>query len=412
MTARSSAQDARVDRTATAVGSRLRAETSETLSAIGRWRIPELVLFFCLIFEGALFGLPLPFNQVAMAGILVLALSRRPQVELGKLQLVVPVLVIALFYVGMISMFAEPTEFASDWKRRLIRLALTAVLILMLSSGRIDFRSGFAGLGAGMLFNAVAFYTGLAPDNYGGYLSGFFEDKNVAGMAYSVFGVLMLAVVRRRWLRLVLLLAIVLLVWETGSRTSIAALAAGVGWIALAPKLSVVGRWILGLVIVLGVDQIAEDYSQIGVFSDREGSDLLRSRIDAASEIKVQDAGFFGSGLGEAYVAFDDEPGRVWFFHNSYWSALVEGGWPWLVLVLAVTVVFALRPFARELNMQETIAQAAAITTLICAWRLGEVLFTLQWALVIGFALYAHAFARERGVASGVEMRGEVGARW
>jgi hypothetical protein len=209
-----------------------------------------------------------------------------------------------------------------------------------------------------------------------------------------------------------LLLAIVLLVWETGSRTSIAALAAGVGWIALAPKLSVVGRWILGLVIVLGVDQIAEDYSQIGVFSDREGSDLLRSRIDAASEIKVQDAGFFGSGLGEAYVAFDDEPGRVWFFHNSYWSALVEGGWPWLVLVLAVTVVFALRPFARELNMQETIAQAAAITTLICAWRLGEVLFTLQWALVIGFALYAHAFARERGVASGVEMRGEVGARW
>lgn len=401
MSPRSAAQEARIDRTATAVGSRLRDETARTLSAIGRWRIPEFVLFFCLIFEGALFGLPLPFNQVATAGIILLAMSRRPQSDLGKLQLVVPVLVIALFYIGMISLFADPTEFASDWKRRLIRLALTAVLILALSSGRIDFRSAFAGLGAGMLFNAGAFYAGVAPDYYGGYLSGFFEDKNVAGMAYAVFGVLMLAVVRRRWLRVVLLLGIALLVWETGSRTSIAALAAGVAWISLAPKLPVFGRWILGLAIVIGISQIAEDYSQIGVFSDREGSDLLRSRIDAASEIKVEDAGFFGSGLGEAYVVFDDDPGKAWFFHNSYWSALVEGGWPWLFLVLAVTVVCALRPWARVLSYPETVAQAATVTVLICAWRLGEVLFTVHWALVIAFALYAHA--RSLSTPGGIE---------
>ena len=296
-------------------------------------------------------------------------------------------------------MFADPSEFAFDWKRRLVRLALTAVLLMVLASGRIDFRSGLAGLGVGMLFNAFAFYTGFAPDNYGGYLSGFFEDKNVAGMAYAVFGVLMLAVVERRWARVLLVLLIGVLVWETGSRTTIAALAAGVGWIVLAPKLSVLGRWLLGIAIVIGVSQVAEDYSQIGVFSDREGSDLLRSRIDAASEVKVHDAGFFGSGLGEAYVVFDDDPGKVWLFHDSYWTALVEGGWPWLLIVLGVTVVFALRPFARELSRQEIVAQAATVTTLICAWRLGEVLFTLQWALVIAIALYAHARARDRSEA-------------
>ena len=260
------------------------------------------------------------------------------------MQLLAPLLVIGLFYIGMISMFADPSEFAFDWKRRLVRLALTAVLLMVLASGRIDFRSGLAGLGVGMLFNAFAFYTGFAPDNYGGYLSGFFEDKNVAGMAYAVFGVLMLAVVERRWARVLLVLLIGVLVWETGSRTTIAALAAGVGWIVLAPKLSVLGRWLLGIAIVIGVSQVAEDYSQIGVFSDREGSDLLRSRIDAASEVKVHDAGFFGSGLGEAYVVFDDDPGKVWLFHDSYWTALVEGGWPWLLIVLGVTVVFRSAP--------------------------------------------------------------------
>ncbi|OFT56238.1 hypothetical protein HMPREF3159_09470 [Brachybacterium sp. HMSC06H03] len=399
MSARTSSSEVTIDRTATAIGPRLRSETEGVRDAIGKLRIPELVLFFGLIFEGSMFGLPLPFNQVVMVGIILLAITRRPQVALGRLQLVVPLLVIGLFYIGLISMFADPSEFAFDWKRRLIRLALTAVLLMVLASGRIDFRSGLAGLGVGMLFNAFAFYGGFAPDNYGGYLSGFFEDKNVAGMAYAVFGVLMLAVVERRWARVLLVLLIGVLVWETGSRTSIAALAAGVGWIVLASKLSVLGRWLLGIVIVIGVSQVAEDYSQIGVFSDREGSDLLRSRIDAASEVKVHDAGFFGSGLGEAYVVFDDDPGKVWLFHNSYSTALVEGGWPWLLIVLGVTAVFALRPFTRELSRQQIVAQAATVTTLICAWRLGEVLFTLQWALVIAIALYAHARARDRYVA-------------
>lgn len=410
MSHRTAVREATIDRTATVIGSRLRTETAGVLSAVGKLRIPEFVLFFGLIFENSMFGLPLPFNQVVMVVIILLALTRRPQVGLGRLQMLVPLLVIGMFYVGMISMFADPSEFAFDWKRRLIRLTLTAVLLMVLASGRIDFRSGLAGLGAGMLFNAFAFYSGFAPDYYGGYLSGFFEDKNVAGMAYAVFGVLMLAVVERRWARVLLVLLIGVLVWETGSRTSIAALAAGVGWIVLAPKLSVLGRWLLGIAIVIGVAQVAEDYSQIGVFSDREGSDLLRGRIDAASEVKAHDAGFFGSGLGEAYVVFDDDPGKAWLFHNSYWTALVEGGWPWLLIVLVVTVVFALRPFTRELSRQEIVAQAATVTTLICAWRLGEVLFTLQWALVIAIALYAHARARDRAMAGGPSAD-EVGAR-
>ena len=395
MSHRTAAREATIDRTATAIGSRLRAETSGVLSAVGKLRIPEFVLFFGLIFEGSMFGLPIPFNQVVVVGIILLAVTRSPQVDLGRLQMLVPLLVIGLFYLAMLSMFTEATEFAFDWERRLLRLGLTAVFLLVLASGRIDLRSGLAGLATGMILNAIAFYLGLAPDNYGGVLSGFFMDKNVAGMAYAIVGVLVLAVVDRRWVKVALVLVFAAMVWLTGSRTSIAAMVAGVGWILIAPRLPVIGRWIFGLLIYLGVDLVSEDYSQIGVFSNRVGSDLLRSRIDAASEVKVDGAGFFGMGLGEAYVSFPDDPGSRWLFHNSYWSALVEGGWPWLLLVLGITVVFALRPFETRLTKPELAVQATAVTVLICAWRLGEVFFTLQWALVVGAAIWFWANARQ-----------------
>src|SRR5699024_8006379 len=107
------------------------------------------------------------------------------------------------------------------------------------------------GLATGMILNAIAFYLGLAPDNYGGVLSGFFMDKNVAGMAYAIVGVLVLAVVDRRWVKVALVLVFAAMVWLTGSRTSIAAMVAGVGWILIAPRLPVIGRWIFGLLIYL-----------------------------------------------------------------------------------------------------------------------------------------------------------------
>ena len=41
----------------------------------------------------------------------------------------------------------------------------------------------------------------------------------------------------------------------------------------------------------------------------------------------------------QAYVYLAHTGSKTWFFHNSYWSALVEGGWPWMILVVAITSV-------------------------------------------------------------------------
>ena len=367
---------------------RVRSESLDVVRSIGRLRLPEFILFFGLIFEEALFGLPFPFSQVVVIAIVGLALFRRPRYHLGSYQTLVPVLALALFYVGVVSLFADPTEDAADWHRRLLRLTITAMLVLTLATGRIDLRSGLVGLGTGLVFNAAAFYAGIAPDRYGGVLSGFLIDKNVAGLNYAVFGILMLLVTKRRALRLVLVLGFGVLVWLTDSRTSLSAFAFAVIWIFLAPHLPIIGRWILGGLIYFGVQTLSEDFAQVGRFSDREGSDLLRSRIDAASELKVEEAGFFGQGLGEAYIIFADDV-STWYFHNSYWSALVEGGWPWLLVLVGITVGVGLRPFTQKLSDGEVICQAATIALLICSWRLGEVFFTATWAIAMACAIYA-----------------------
>lgn len=388
MTSHPSSAAGSTERTSAGGGRRLAGMSRRAAREVGRLRLPELVLFTCLIFEGSLFGIPLPFNQLVMIAIIGLGAIRRTPLDGPWVRRLLPFMVVALFYIALVSLFADPTADALDWRRRLIRLSLTCVLILVVAGGRIDLRSALTGLGIGLIGNAVLFYAGIAPDYYDGVLSGYFEDKNVAGLTYTVLGVLLISAVRGIGARVVLTAVFGALVWLTGSRTSISAFAAGLVWLLVAARLPVAGRWVLGALIYVGVDIASEDFSQVGRFSDREGSDLLRARIDAASEIKVGQAGILGDGLGEAYVVFaDDDSRKVWLFHNSYWSALVEGGWPWLVMILALTLVMGLRPLTGRLSRGELGAQAATVALLICAWRLGEVLFTLQWAIVMGYAL-------------------------
>lgn len=381
------------DQALASVGARTVRAGREALESLGSIRIAEFALFFLLIAYSVL-PLPsigFPWSNMIMAVIVLLALLRRPSWSLGSGLWVVPVFAGGLFYVTALSIFSEPTEFAGDWQGRTIRLSVTFAFALVIASGRIDLRSGLYGFFAALVVNVPLFMAGLLPAPYGQYLTGMIGDKNVAGLVYAVTGVLLLHYMKNPWVRYAAFLFSLYAVGLTGSRTSMAALAAAFAWILLAPRLPLLGRWALTVGIFVVVDILAEDFSQIGVFSDRVGSDLLRHRIDAASELKVQDAGFLGSGLGEAYVTFADEPSRVWYFHNSYWTTLVEGGWVWTAVVVALTVLVMLKPFTRELDRGQLIAQATGIVLLVCAVRLGEVFLTVPWALALGFALQMHA---------------------
>lgn len=350
-------------------------------------RLPEFLLFASLIYGQSVPGIGLPFNQLMVFVIVGYALTRRPVFELGKWSKIFVILGLLLAYVALVSAFADPSEYASDWTRRFLRLVAMTGLIYVIAVGQIHLRSAILGYSSALLVNAILYFAGIAPDTYEGYLTGFLGDKNYAGLVHAVFALLVMSTLTRRWEQIAVFVVSWGLLWTTGSRTSLAALAFGYLWVLLAPRLlPVIKVGLLGVFWWL-LNLITEDYSQAEVFGDRSGTDYLRSQIDAMSWAKVQVTGFWGQGLGEAYV-YDVERQKPWLFHNSYWSAFVEGGWIWVLGVVAVTLLVAVRPLSNnDWTVYQVIAQGVGIALLVCALRLGEVFYTLPWAICMGYVV-------------------------
>ena len=364
----------------------LRHRTHEAMDWIGSVQLVDFLLFAAM-FVGAVPVLGDHASEIFLAAVTLLALFRRPRFELGGIGLAVPLFAVMLLYVGMVSLFQTPDPLAvADWRLRLVRIIAVTVMILVVATGRIDLRSGILGVAFMAVLNIPLFYAGISSDTYGGYLTGIFGDKNFSGLVYATVGILATALVARFRHKALVYAAFAVPLWLTGSRTSLAGYALAAVWFLLGARLNLAGKAVLGTAMAWVVLITGEDYSRVGVFSDRLGSDLLRARIDAASQIKVEETGFLGRGLGNAFVTIQD---RQWFFHNSYWSALVEGGWPWTVFLVAATVLILIRPFRGKDQAPLATAGALGIVLLVTASRLGEVFYTVPWGIAIAFGLQA-----------------------
>lgn len=363
------------------VGEKAKLEASQI-------RLPEFLMFASLIYGRHVSGIGLPFNQLMVFAIVGYAVTRKPVFELGKWSKLFVVLGLLLTYVAVVSAFTDPSEYASDWTRRLLRLVAMTALIYVIAVGQVHLRSAILGYSTALLINAVLFFAGLAPDTYGGYLTGYLGDKNYAGLVHALFALLIMTTLIKRWQQITVLIVSSFLLWETGSRTSLAALLFAYLWILLAPRLVPAAKVALLGVFWWAIGFITEDFADASVFGDRSGTDALRARIDEMAWAKVQETGFFGQGLGEAYV-YDFEGERTWFFHNSYWSAFVEGGWIWAIGLVALTLLAVVRPLSKNYGWTsyQIIGQGVGIALLVCALRLGEVFYTLPWAICLGYAI-------------------------
>lgn len=344
-------------------------------------RLLEAVLGMGLIVESvAVPGLGVPVPEVCVGLLLLLASFRPPRRDLSRFA---PLALVGLVLVAYLVLVTVRHDL--DPTRRAVRILLLMLLVYAVASERIDLKGVLYGMAAGGLINVPLFYAGVAPDTYGGYLTGYLADKNVSGLFYALTPLLLVATLQRIRTKLLVLGLGFVLVFLTGSRTSLAALGCATVWIFLSPYL---GR-VLRLVLLSGMAWFvawAEAYlADAEVFGDRSGTDWFRERIHDASAVKVAESGVFGQGLSTAWVQLENV---TMFFHNSYWGLLVEGGWPFLVIVVGAYSLFSLRPFALTRRSPSRVAiEAATVVILVASTQLGEVFITIYGALVLGAGL-------------------------
>ena len=366
---------------------RREAQKAHPLLDTSSSRILDVLLGALLVVDGISVGagaFRLPIAEAAGVALVLLAGFRRPRRSLANFG------VLGVLAFGLLTFLAVSSTVNGiddeDWVRRIFRIAVLVCLAGSFASGRLDLRGALHGMITALVINIPLFYAGLAPDTYGGVLTGILGDKNVAGLYYAVIPVLLIATTTSRRHQVLLFAFAFGGTALTGSRTSLAGLACALIWMIVSPRLGLTVRWILAIGLGLGVYWLSESLPRLGgYFDDRLGSDLLRERIQTASWEKATEAPWYGLGLGEAHVHLDE---ATWFFHNSFWGLLAEGGWPFLVIVLSAYVVLGMRPFRHAVRTPSRVAvEASTLIFLVCASQLGEVFITVTGALVLGAGL-------------------------
>lgn len=349
----------------------------------------DAVLFGFFVYDGfPVPGIPvvIPVSDFAAIILVALAIFRRPVRQLGSAAWFVPLFIVLLVYLAFGSMYNDV-----DWTRRAFRLAVMVVLVVLIVTGRINISSGLKGLAVALVINAWLFYLGRAPDNYGGFLTGYLGDKNVAGLYYSLVPLMVMLAVHQRKYQIIIVSFGAIAVFLTGSRTALAAYAFALLWIILSRRLGALARVLLFFLFFIGLLYIESNFAQAWIFSSREGSDLLRERIEQAAVEKSASSPWFGLGLGESHVFIG---AHKWFFHDSYLALYVEGGWILLTVIVGIYVRVGFRRFF-DVRKSESVllVEGAIIVLLVCAYKLGEVFLSLPGFILIACALLTNASA-------------------
>lgn len=349
-------------------------------TVVGNIVIIDALLFFVFMLDRVAVG-PMPVGVALCALLGFLGLTRRPRVTVWFMQ------VLTFAYIAVLAYLAvESTINGVAWQQRLLRFALLFLLMWVVADGRVDVRSAVAGLALAMFVNAVAFYLKLTPNDYPPYLTGWLGDKNVAGLWCGIIGILGLIMLRRGPVMYVWIATFAVLLFLTGSRTSMSAYAAALIWGVARGRLGPFGRVILAGVMAWALNFLETSMARAGVFADREGTDWFRHQIELATAAKLARSPWYGSGLTTAWVKLSEE--RSIWFHDSYASLRIEGGIPLVIVVVGFVVIVAGGLFGRQISRETTISEMAMVVILVCAWKLGEVFFTSIAFAAYGVALH------------------------
>lgn len=363
---------------------------------------PQWLIFLgaALGFAGgyALIGIPVPEVGAVLIIIGTVATQR------DRWSIPEPVLILVPLLLAWALFAAWPTISQPDVNKRLLSVALWALLIAVVSLPGVTRHYIARGLLAGLLISLPA--GALVGSDYGTRLAGLVSDPNFFAMVVAVTTPLIVGELGLlKWRAAGLWAFSALLVVLADSRTGMMSLA-----IALLVFSTV--QWLRGWAVaipVLGlltVRSLPDDVVRGGRWEERQGSDALRESIGVASSRQIAESPWIGHGLGRGVVdlaVYGDPPRDLTFFqHNSYKLLVTEMGLVGMGLYTMLAIGALVAAIRGEVAKGPVAAIAAAG---VMATQLGEVLFSVPMALALGFAWASAGSASEGELVQGTHDR-------
>ena len=319
----------------------------------------------------------LPVNSLAATALVVTAMWLRPRWRVSWPLLTVSATALAAWLVVNTVVVHEIYEI-----RRAGNIVVVVALAAVIGSGRLHLSSVTTGAIAGFVLATVTAIGTIPISSYKGRLTGVLGDPNAAGFVLTALGFALAQSLPNSRFRAALWGFVAVAVLLTQSRTSIFALVVATAWVLFARHLNrvfgalalagsyLLYRWLL---------PIADGWQ---IFQEREGSDELREKLAQVEQQMVDTAGWFGNGLGSGVA--EVKRGVTMYFHNSYRTMLIEGGWIALILLVMVIVALYLMFHRVPQASRPVWAEAGIIAGLICAFNIGFALTHIAMGLTVG----------------------------
>lgn len=283
--------------------------------------------------------------------------------------------------------------------KRTLHIVIYALVALFLAQGRLPKRIAARGLIIGLSISSLSGMILKDSSHYEGRLTGLFSDPNVAGFLLVALGPLAIDEIERPVVRRLFTVFLLVTVALTLSRTALLAVAVMMLWFVIGRRLKRAQALLLIGLVVLAIAIAPTSLQSIGPWSDRGGSDQLRTRVTSQEFDAVRSSPVWGHGAGTAFVRVNANKVKF-FFHNSYLALMTEGG----IFAAAMMGVLLFGPFiamiALDVRLRDVWLEAALIGVAVMALNLGEVLVEISAAIAIGFAMDYLLTVRESRVRS------------